>query len=198
MKRFHLNKDYHRLTTWERIPLLIAAQDRGDEMDHQWLSRTSPLQSWHFSEHLLAEEALHVLALTYVGEQLDAAANYFFACMQMVVAQEARPQADWRLMADVNAYFFTANTQAWRRFCAQLHIAPDALVAANHQGWFLQYCQERMPAKAPSPESLRTRLGKKRRKPVTLVTADSLLASWQNALRAMTRYAPPEFAEEKP
>jgi hypothetical protein len=197
MKQIRLNTLYHRLTPWERIPLLIAAQDRGDETEHQRLLATSPLRSWRFSEHLLAEEALHILALIYIGEQLDAAANYFFANVQMFVADEARAQADWQLMADGNAYFFTANTQAWSRFCAELHTAPDALLAVNHQGWFLGYCQEHMPASAPSPEALQTRLSQQGRQRGTLVTADALFASWQKALRAMTRHAPPEFVEEE-
>jgi len=181
---------YDRLTVWERIPLLLAAEARGDEAEYRRLFDASPLRTWRGSEHLLAEQALHLLALIYVGEQLDAAANYFFALWQLDDAGDPRPE-DWLLlMIEVNAYFFTANAEAWRRFCGKLDIAADALTAANHPGWLLPVCEERMPAQAPTAEAVQARLRKAGREVSQLVTADRLLARWRSRLRAMTRHAP--------
>src|SRR5262245_23467037 len=106
---------YDRLTVWERIPLLLAAEARGDEREYRRLFDASPLRVWHVAEHLLAEQALHVLALMYVGEQLDAAVSYFFALFQMANADDRRPQ-DWLLLAESAAYVFAVNADAWRRF----------------------------------------------------------------------------------
>jgi hypothetical protein len=189
---------YDRLTIWERIPLLLAAEARGDEAEHRRLVDSSPLRTWRASEHLLAEQALHLLALIYVGEQLDAAASYFYALWQLDDADDPRPE-DWLLlMIDVSAYFFTANAEAWRRFCRELDIAADALTAANHQGWFLPFCEERMPAHAPTAEAVQARLRKAGRDVSQLVTADRLLARWRSRLRAMTRHAPPDNGKGDP
>src|SRR5262245_12179496 len=148
---------YDQITLWERIPLLLAADARGDESERQRLFDASPLRTWRFSEHLLAEQALHTLALMYITEQLDAAAGYFFALWKMQDADNPRPE-DWLRAAEARAYFFTANADAWRRFCAELGIAPEALTTANHQGWFLRFCEENMPANAPMADALESQL----------------------------------------
>jgi hypothetical protein len=49
---------YDRLTIWERIPLLIAAHARRDGAEYRRLFDASPLRTWHFPEHLVAEQAL--------------------------------------------------------------------------------------------------------------------------------------------
>jgi hypothetical protein len=180
---------YDRLTVWERIGLLIAADARGDGAEYRRLFDTSPPRTWRFPAHLIAEHALHVLAMIYVGEQLDAAAGYFHALWRMGDAADPRPQ-DWLHAADASAYFFAANADAWRRFCAELDIAPDALTAANHRGWFLRYCEENLPANAPTAKALLARFRESGRDVPQLVTADDLLADWRNLLRGMTRHAP--------
>src|SRR5262249_53179238 len=125
-----LTRLYDRLTVWERIPLLLAAEARGGKREHRRLFDASPLRVWHFSEHLLAEQALHVLALMYAGEQLDAAASYFFAYFLMGNADDRRPH-DWLLLAESAAYVFVVNADAWRRFGVELGIDADTLTAAN-------------------------------------------------------------------
>src|SRR6185369_2866074 len=90
---------YDRLSVWERIPLLIAADGRGDDAEARRLFNTSPIRTWRFSEHLLAEQALHVRAVSYIEEQLDAAANYFHALWRL--GDDEDPQAhDWLLVAE--------------------------------------------------------------------------------------------------
>lgn len=190
MNAHRLTQLYDRLAVWERIPLLLAAEARGDDREYRRLFDASPLRAWRFSEHLLAEQALHVLALIYVSEQLDAAATYFFALWHLADTDDPRPE-EWRRAADASAYFFAVNADAWRRFGAELRVAPDALTAANYHGWFLRYCEENMPANAPAAEALQARLSKHGRDVPQLVTAESLLASWRNTLLAMTRHAPP-------
>ena len=147
------------------------------------------MHTWHFSEHLLAEAAVHVLALIYVGEQLDAAANYFFALWRQEDVND--PQLEhWRQATEVYAYVFDANAGAWRRFCQGLGVAPEALTTANYSGWFLQYCEEMMPANSPTAEELQARYPDIKRGEQQLVTADSLLASWQALLQDMTHHGP--------
>jgi hypothetical protein len=178
---------YDRLTVWERIPLLLAAQARGDDAEYRRLFSASAVRTWHFSEHLPTEQALHVLAPQYVGEQLDAAANYFFALWRMEDADDPQPE-DWRLVADACAYFFVANTEAWRRICSELSITPETLIAGNYRGWFLGYCEQHMPVNAPTAEALQARLRESGRAVPQLVTADHLLGSWRNLLQKMPCY----------
>jgi hypothetical protein len=187
---------YDRLAVWERIPLLLAAQARGDDAEYRRLFSASAVRTWHFSEHLLAEQALHVLALQYVGEQLDAAAIYFFALWQMEDADDPQP-ADWQLVADACAYFFVANAEAWRRFCSELSIPPDTLTAGNHRGWFLSYCEQHVPAHAPTAAAVQARFRENGRDVPPLVTADHLLANWRNCLQELPRGAPPQAGKVK-
>lgn len=185
---------YNRLTVWERIPLLVAAEARGDDAERRRLFDAAPLRTWRFSEHLLAEQALNVLAMLHITEQLDAAAGYFFALWCLDYVDDPCPE-NWLLSADALAYRFVVNADAWRRFCGELGIAADALTAANHRGWFLGYCEQHMPANAPTADALRARLAECGRDVTELVTADQLLASWRNLLRSMTRHAPPYTAK---
>src|SRR5262245_2318474 len=83
---------------------------------------------------------------------------------------------DCLLPAESAAYFFAANAEAWKQFCADLNVAPDVLTAANHRGWLLRYCEERMPANAPAAEALLARLPKDHTAQ-QLVTTESLLAA---------------------
>src|SRR5262249_40794138 len=156
------------------------AHARRDDSEHRRLFDSSPLRTWQCSEHLLAEAALHVLALVYVTEQLDAAATYFFGRLQM--GNDPGPEA-WLPTAEAAAYLFTANAAAWRAFCADLDIAPEALVAANHDGWFLAYCEEHIPADAPSAEALQTLLRQHGQEVRKLVTMEDLLTGWREDLR---------------
>jgi hypothetical protein len=135
--------------------------------------------------------------LIYVGEQLDAAATYFFALWKMHDGSDPRP-SDWVTGAEAAAYFFTANADAWRRFEAELGILPGTLAAGNHEGWFLRFCEEQMPANAPTAEALRALLEAGGQEVSQLVTADDLLADWRNLLQSMTRNAPREGRQGEP
>jgi hypothetical protein len=103
-----------------------SAEARKDDAEYRRLFEASALRTWRSSEHLLVEQALHVLALLYAGEQLDAAAGYFFVMWQMDDVDP--PQSEnWLLSAQACAYFFAANADAWRQFCSELSIAPEDL-----------------------------------------------------------------------
>jgi hypothetical protein len=189
MNTHSLGRLYEYLGVWERITLLLAAEARGDEVESDKLFRTSRVRTWRLNEHMMAEHALHVLSLVYITEQLDAAACYFFALWKMDDADDPCPE-DLVRVADVSAYLFTTNAEAWGRFCAELKIEPDALTAGNYRGWFLQFCESKMPDNAPSAETIRSRW----MEPSTpIVTADDLLENWRDLLRQMSRHAPPPF-----
>src|SRR5262245_13485362 len=99
-----LSRLYDRLTVWERIPLLLAAGARHDDAEYRRLADASALRTWRLPEHSLAELALHVLALIYAGEQLDAAGGYFFALCRLGDADDPQPEA-WLRAAEAQAYY---------------------------------------------------------------------------------------------
>lgn len=188
MNTNRLSRLYHCLPVWERIPWFVAAHARRDEAEYRHLFVASPPRTWQRSAYLLAEQALYVLALIHVTEQL-AAVNDFFTRRRLEDTDDLRPEDGVRAV-EASASFFAANADARRRFRAGLGLAPVALTAADDHGWFLQYRAEKMPANAPTAEALLTRLRQTGRDDARRVPADALLASWRSLLRAMTRHAP--------
>jgi hypothetical protein len=178
-----LTKLYAHLLPRERLPLILAAQARGDESEQQRLAASAPVRVWRLPDYAIGDLAANVLALVYVSEQLDYAANYWHALWRLEDADDADP-ATWRLAADVSAYVFARNAEAWRSFWQELHIDADALSAANHHGWLLRYCEERMPGVAPTREELAARLRRHGADDPQPVTADDLRASWRQLFEA--------------
>jgi hypothetical protein len=186
MKMRRLAGMYDRLSVWERIPLLLAADARADDVEYRRLFDSAPPQAHEFPDHLLVEQGLHVLTLIYVTEQLDAAASYFFAVFQMPHDETD----DWLFAASAAAYFFATNAAAWRTFCEELSLSPETLVAASYRGGFLKLIEEGMIERAPTAEELRSLRLAAGRSDEPLVTTADLVESWKSTLLAMNRHAP--------
>jgi hypothetical protein len=187
MNTQRLSTLYDQITVWERIPLLLAAQARKDDDEHDRLFTSSPLRTWRFSEHLLAEQALHVLALTYINEQLDAAASCFFALFQLLASKE-HPEQNLELLADSSAYLFTIRAEAWKQFCSFIPVPSEQLTSSNYDGWLLRYFEEHLPPIAPNADELRASHKELNRQ--TLVTPETLSKHWYDLLQEMTRSSP--------
>lgn len=172
-----LARMYDTLGMWERLPLRLAAQARGDETEaHRLLG---PVRAMYLREPMWTELALRVMALIYLTEQLDAAAGFLFA-RWMAGGEEAD---DWAFTAAAYAYFFTANAAAWRRFCADLGVDPEALARSNTRGGMLSLCEPYLPGEAPSAEQMRQMMSG--RTDAELVTADCLYDSWRSLLDSL-------------
>lgn len=187
MTMSQLKNLYPQIQPWDRIRLLLAAQHRHDEVECQRLFKASPLKTWCFSEHLLAEQALHVLTLTYITEQLDALACLFFALFQI----SHHPDPDLEYMADHAAYFFSINAQAWNSFCDTIHFSAVELVAANQFGCMLRYGEQYISALAPTSEELMARHGL----PGSLITSQDLAKKWKEQLQSMIASTPLDTLE---
>jgi hypothetical protein len=88
------------------------------------------------------------------------------------------------LTADLYAYFFATNADAWRRFCAEQDFDAAWLAASNPNGWMLNHCEEHMPGAAPSREELIAHLRGEGSQLSQLATADDLLVSWRRLFQA--------------
>jgi hypothetical protein len=181
-----LTKLYDKLGPFERIPLILAAEARKDETEVQRLHHSAPIRMWRFSDYLMPNIALQTLSQQYIVEQLDHIATYWHACWRLNDELGEKPE-DWLLSADVAAYVFTCNAEAWRRFCKELNIDGATLTVGNYRGWILQYCEEEMPKVAPSPETIMARLRENGHEDGRLVSPESLLESWRDTFKKMTR-----------
>lgn len=185
-----LKQLYPQILPWERIRLLLAAQHRQDDTEYQRLFDGSTIRAWYFSEHLMAEQALHVLALTYITEQLDAIACVFFALTQLALHSEQEEGLE--NMAECSAYFFCTNAQGWKEFCDTIRIPAKELVSANHSGWILSFAEQYLPTVTLTPEAMMQRLSQ------PLVTASQLSRRWYERLKEMIASTPLDIPEVVP
>jgi hypothetical protein len=72
-----LARHYDVLTPWERLPLLVAAAARADEVEQDRLARAAPKQAFRVPDYWGLLEGLEGLAQLYVLRQLDSAACFW-------------------------------------------------------------------------------------------------------------------------
>ncbi len=130
-----LAKLYDRLTPRERVPLMIAAYDRGDHAEAERLSRAAPrygvtLPDYHgFGEGMILAALFHMLVqldLIAVYRQVEGVAEVYWE-----VARTKEQQAKAERLSDglsALAYKITVEAEAWERFCGELKIDPDTLL----------------------------------------------------------------------
>src|SRR5262249_39163293 len=171
------------------LPLILAAEARGDQTEHGRLCASAPVKVWRFPDYLMGSLVLNVLALIYITEQLDYLANYWHAVWRLGDPDDPAPTA-WLFPADVAAYVFTCNAHAWRQFCGEVHIDADQLTAGNHAGWMLAYGEAQIPQVAPTRNTLMAHLRERGVEDPQPITEDDLLARWRNRWQSMTRHAP--------
>jgi hypothetical protein len=172
-----LAKLYDQLAPLERISLIVAAEARNDEDECRRLADTAPFTTLHVRDFRLTYQAVHLLALMFIAEQLDALANYWHAMWRLQTENDA---GDWLFQRDCSAYFVVCNSDGWRRFCEELSFDPDALVTSNYHGCLLQYCTSGMPANAPSRDEFIAVLEQRGQQAPDPISSDSRLAYWRD------------------
>jgi hypothetical protein len=180
-----LAKQYGHLTPWERIPLMLAAEARVDELERRRLSDSAPIEAVKMPDYLMPLMALNTMSLMYITEQLDHLASYWHAVCQFLITEDKK-RLHWKTSADAFAYVFSLNAEAWKRFCGGLNIDAAFLTTSNSLGCMLAFAESCMPNVAPSRDELRTTLGEYGVEDPNPVTADDLLASWQRLFDACT------------
>ena len=190
MNKLTLKNLYPEIRPWERIRLLLAADQRHDEVEYQRLFHASPIKPWFFSEHLLAELSLHVLTLNYITEQLDSAASLFLALFNLQT-QSNDDTRNLEHIAELSAYSFTCNLHGWKAFCDDLKVPSDSLVENNHIGSILPHLERLIPTLTSTAEELKqTQL-----LPGTPITPPDLTRRWHQRLRDMVKSTPLDTTE---
>jgi len=124
MKSDKLTKYYSTLSIEERLPLIVAACDRGDTEERQRLIDSAPRETFTVPHHHRYAMALKHLSHLYLLRQLDLLTVYF-----RIAGTPPKPAADASddmSLAYAAARLFTANADAWEQFCRPLGIEPDS------------------------------------------------------------------------
>jgi hypothetical protein len=126
-----LARHYDALRPWERLPLLVAAAARADEVERDRLAGSAPKQSFRIPDYWGLLEGLEGLAKLYVLRQLDSAA--FFWRLLGSLEPDARYAATrsheqekrlWK-MIQLEAHRMVVRADGWRLLCAELHLDAD-------------------------------------------------------------------------
>jgi hypothetical protein len=131
-----LAKLYDRLTPRERLPLILAASARDDEVEGQRLAQSAPRMALRLPDYHGLGEGLFLASLFHLIGVLDVAALFWLTQGRLAEwqawADEKEDEDDWlnRMDAKVRmlAYVLTAKRDGWRRFCAELPVDPELLL----------------------------------------------------------------------
>jgi hypothetical protein len=130
-----LAKLYDRLTPWERLPLILAAVDRGDDAEAQRLARSAPrvqlsLPDYHgLSEGLMLQTFFHVIGQLERGLLYWQLSGTAADWEEFPVGQDDKDFAErlWGV-ARLTAYRLSVEADGWARLCAELHVDGEALL----------------------------------------------------------------------
>src|SRR5450631_2755482 len=130
-----LAKHYHRLTPWERLPLIIAAADRGDLVERDRLVQSARLIGFRVPNYWGLARALRDLAIFFQLEQLDFGTT-FGEVMNLLkpdplVPDTQRSRREYKRpweVAEILAYRFVVRADGWKLLCGELHIDADVLL----------------------------------------------------------------------
>lgn len=127
-----LARVYDKLTAWERVPLILAAHQRGDEAEGERLARAAPVNTFRVADHYGLSEGLRLLATAVRLDQLDLAA--FSWRLETFIADWSAGPPDRATETQVTrlenirkwlAFRFLVITDGWKLLCAELHLEPD-------------------------------------------------------------------------
>jgi hypothetical protein len=130
-----LAKLYDRLTPLERLPLIIAATDRGDNAEADRLARSAPRIGVSLPDYYGLGDGLMQLSSSHMIAHLDLILEFWLGVSMVVKLdatgagkkQEAERDHFWSVVRMV-AYRICVGADAWRRLCGELKIGPETLL----------------------------------------------------------------------
>jgi hypothetical protein len=126
MNTHGLTRHYDKLTAWERLPPLLAALNRGDDAEAERLARSAPTRPAGVPHYYGLWEGLALLRVVYQMQQLERLCAIVAAAGLMASGETAEGES--RLKWLLPALRFVVDADAWKLFCAELQIDPDALL----------------------------------------------------------------------
>jgi len=151
-----LTKLYDQLTARERLTLLIAATVRDDLVDRQRLLDSAPSRPYRIRHHHALAQALCEAATAHLLTLLEVTAAFWHwwglwgwselrsqrrtaadqaGAKDAVEAEDEESKAVRTMcMVRYQAYLFVTHREAWRQFCQEWPIEPEALLQIQ-PGW---------------------------------------------------------------
>ena len=130
-----LAKMYDLLTPFERLPLIIAAAERGDDAEADRLARSAPRVHLALPDYHGLGDGLLLLSLFHVIGQLELGLLYWHVSgmasqwEEFIVDKEDEARGErMRACTRFVAYRLCIEADAWKRLCAELNIDPEALL----------------------------------------------------------------------
>jgi hypothetical protein len=118
-----LTRHYDQLTAWERLPLILAALNRGDAAEEERLTGSAPTRPAKVPHYYSLWEGLTLLTVAHQMLQLERVCRLFSATA-LLVAGKVKGEEKLRMLA----YQFIVEAEGWKLFSAELHIDPDAIL----------------------------------------------------------------------
>jgi hypothetical protein len=176
-------KHYGRLTPRERLPLIVAAAARGDELDRRRLMDSAPRVTFRVPDHAPRWMAFRELVALQRVELLNLAGALVGCYQAASPGGRGDAEAVERLRAATMyaAYLFNARVAGWRLFCGELHLPPDQFGDLTPGRELLDLANEIAAAVAftaeEATEYVRLRTPGAGRAP----TAEDMAAGWREA-----------------
>jgi hypothetical protein len=129
-----ISKLYHQLSSRERLPLILAASARGDDLERDRLARSAPREAFRVPDYFGLADGIQMQAIFHVNQLLDLAAIYWRGSEMLAHAGEFPPEerkARRKQMRDLVralAYTFTAHVDGWKRFCEEWKLDGEVLL----------------------------------------------------------------------
>jgi hypothetical protein len=117
---------YDTLTAWERYPLLQAAIKRGDHAEAERLASSAPTRLARVPHYYGLWEGLLLLTVIHLAQQLERVCALYSAAALGGSGQIEEGEANQRIR--LLARHFVVAADAWKLFCADLHLDPDWII----------------------------------------------------------------------
>jgi hypothetical protein len=145
MNTNELAKLYDQLTPRERVPLIMAAGARGDQVEHKRLSASAPKEAYEVPNYYGLAKALKEAGYFHLLTLLDLASSFWqwwglwmsnplrdpgeTGAKKSRRGQNKSLQRLERRAGGIVRYYasrFVAHVEGWKQFCSELQIDPEA------------------------------------------------------------------------
>jgi hypothetical protein len=121
-----LARHYDKLTAWERLPLTLAALNRGDDAEVERLAGSAPTRPAQVAHDYGLWEGLGLLSMCHQMSQLYLVCALFAATGLLAAGKVEAEEGNGRLR--LLGFRFVVNADAWKLFCAEVPIDPEAIL----------------------------------------------------------------------
>ncbi len=119
-------RHYGQLTAWERLPLLLAALNRGDDAEAERLASSTPTRTALVPHHHDLQLELFQLSTIHQMQQMDRA--YRMACATALLRAGHIDSDEANRHLRMLAFGFVVEADAWKLLSAELKIDPEAIL----------------------------------------------------------------------